>query len=157
MLKENSGNKNEYWKSLKTICPIKSATGPLLHSFDIDGVRTDDQSKTPNAFCTFFATVTSKLRDSAIPLRDFVWRNSVSIPQRTNRQFKFRPISRLEVERELRSTKRTKSTGIDKLPPGLLKDAACLISAPLSHLINLSLETGIFPNVMKITKIVSAH
>ena len=56
MLKENSGNKNEYWKSLKTICPIKSATGPLLHSFDIDGVRTNDQSRISNAFCAFFTS-----------------------------------------------------------------------------------------------------
>ena len=77
-----------------------------------------------------FSLVTSKLREIAIPLRDFVWRNPVAIPQRTEKQFKFRPISRLEVERELRSTKRTKSTGIDKLPPGLLRDAACHISAP---------------------------
>ena len=80
-----------------------------------------------------------------------------AIPQRTDKQFKFRPISKLEVERELRSIKRTKSTGIDNLPPGLLKDTACLISAALAHLINLSLQKGSFPTDMKIAKIVSVH
>ena len=72
-------------------------------------------------------------------------------------EIQFRPISKLEVERELRSIKRTKSTGTDNLPLGLLKDAACLISVPLAHLINLSLETGTFPNDMKIAKIVPVH
>ena len=157
MLKENSGNPNKFWKSLKTIYPTKSTTGPSMHSFDIDGIKTDDPARISNAFCSFFATVTSKLRESAIPLRDFVWRNPAAIPQRTDKQIKFRPISKLEVERELRSIKRTKSTGIDNLPPGLLKDAACFISAPLAHLINLSLETGIFPTDMKIAKIVPVH
>ena len=157
MLKENSGNPNKFWKSLKTIYPTKSTTGPSIHSFDIDGVKTDDPARISNAFCTFFATVTSKLRESAIPLRDFVSRNPAATPQRTDKQFKFHPVSKLEVERELRSIKRTKSTGIDNLPPGLLKDAACLISAPLAHLINLSLQTGIFPTDMKIANIVPVH
>ena len=99
MLKENSGNPNQFWKSLKTIYPTKSTTGPSMHSFDIDGTKTDDPAKISNAFCSFFATVTSKLRESAIPLRDFVWRSPAAIPQRTDKHFKFRPISRLEVEK----------------------------------------------------------
>ena len=98
MLKENSGNPNKFWKSLKTIYPTKSTTGPSMNSFDIDGTKTDDPARISNAFCSFFATVISKLRESAIPLRDFVWKSPAAIPQRTDKQFKFRPISRLEVE-----------------------------------------------------------
>ena len=139
MLKENSGNPNKFWRALKTIYLTKSTAGPSMQSVDIDGTKTNDPSKIFNAFCTFFATVTAKLRESAIPLRDFVSRNPAAIPQRTDQQFRFRPISKLEV----RSIKRTKSTGIDNLPPDLLKDAACFIAAPLAHLINLALETGI--------------
>ena len=64
---------------------------------------------------------------------------------------------KLEVERELRSIKPTKSTGINNLPAGLLKNSACLISAPLAYPINLSNETGTFPTDMKIAKIVPVH
>ena len=43
------------------------------------------------------------------------------------------------------------------LPPGLLKDAACNLSAPLAHLINLSLQTGTFPADWKVAKVVPVH
>ena len=72
-------------------------------------------------------------------------------------KFKFRAISKVEVKRDLKSIKRTKSTGIDNLPPGLPKDAACNISAPLTHLVNLSLQTGTFPAYWKLAKIVPIH
>ena len=98
-----------------------------------------------------------KSRDIATPLHDFVWRNPAVIDQSTDQQFKFQLVSKVEAERELRSIKRTKSTGIDNMPPGLLKDTACSIAAPFAHLINLSFETGTFPIDMTIAKLISVH
>ena len=66
-------------------------------------------------------------------------------------------MSKLEVEQDLKSIKRGKSTGTDNLPPGLLKDAACRLSASLAYLINLSLQTGTFPTDWKQTKILPIH
>ena len=47
--------------------------------------------------------------------------------------------------------------GLDDLPPGLIKDSAELISAPLAHLINLSLKTGILLNDWKTAKVIPTH
>ena len=63
----------------------------------------------------------------------------------------------MEVERQLRSLKRNKSVGFDSLPSGLIKDARSVIALPLTYLINLSLETGIFPAEWKIAKIIPIH
>ena len=79
------------------------------------------------------------------------------ISDRTICKFKFRPVSKLEVEQDLKSIKCGKSTGTDNLPPGLLKDASSRISALLAYLINLSLQTGPFPTDWKLAKIVSIH
>ena len=46
---------------------------------------------------------------------------------------------------------------MDNTPSDLLKDTACSIAAPFAHLINLSLQTGIFPTDMKIAKLVTVH
>ena len=77
----------------------------------------------------------------------------------SDKKFNFRPVSNLEVEKylSLRCIKRNKSTGIDNLLPCLLKDAARNISAPLTHLINLSLQTGLFPKAWKLAKIVPTY
>ena len=61
------------------------------------------------------------------------------------------------VERELKSLKRRKAAGCDNLPPGILKDAAYALSSPLTHLINLSLTTGLVPNKWKIAKVTPIH
>jgi len=53
------------------------------------------------------------------------------------------------VLKELENLDISKSTGIDGLGPRILKLSAPLIADSLTHIINLSLCTGIFPNTLK--------
>ena len=53
----------------------------------------------------------------------------------------------------LRKLNVSKSSGIDSLGPRILKLAAPVIAKPIAHLINKSIEEGIFPNDLKIAKI----
>ena len=46
------------------------------------------------------------------------------VKQRTKLTFQFGYVTTIFVEKELRKLKRQKSTGIDSLPPGMLKDVA---------------------------------
>ena len=50
-----------------------------------------------------------------------------------------------------------KSSGPTSIPLRLLQDASDIIITPLCHIINLSLSTGIFPDILKITKVVAIH
>ena len=47
-----------------------------------------------------------------------------------------------------------KSFGFDKIHPFLLFSAALEIFRPLTYIINLSLEQGIFPDSLKIAKVI---
>ncbi|CAB4036437.1 Hypothetical predicted protein, partial [Paramuricea clavata] len=127
-------------------------------SFDIDGeVKSCNPSTIANAFGEFFAGTVKTLKEKAFPLCDFAWRTPASMSVRTDLKFKFQPVSKFEVERKLKSIKRSKATGLDDLPPGLLKDSAELIAAPLTHLVNLSLATNIFPADWKNAKIIPIY
>ena len=104
---------------------------------------------------TKFSHIYERLADhEAIPLCNFAWKPPRPVRKRTDKKISFRPVSKVELERYFKSIKRNKSTGIDNLPPCLLRDAAHTISAPLTHLINLSLQKGLFPNYWKLAKIV---
>eukprot|EP00795_Rhopilema_esculentum_P010406 gene10406-19107_t len=157
LLKENSRKPNQFWKTIKSIYPAKASVGTSIHSFDIEGEKTNDAIKVANGFCNFFTTITTILREKAIPLCNFAWRPPRPVHKRTDKKFNFRSLSKLEIEKYLKSIKRNKSTGIDNLPSCLLKDAARTISAPLTHLINLSLQTRIFRADRKRAKIVPVH
>ena len=50
-----------------------------------------------------------------------------------------------------------KSTGPTSIPLRLLKDVADLIITPLCHIINLSFTSGIFPDILKVSKVVAIH
>ena len=57
------------------------------------------------------------------------------------------------MESKLRLLKCNKSTGLDNLPPGLLKDCGTYISKPLCHILNLSFESSTVPKIWKVAKI----
>ena len=157
LLIESSNNPNKFWKAIKSIYPSKANMGTSVHSFDLQDGNTNEPRRVADGFCNFFASIDTTLRKTTTPLYNFVWMPPTPIPNRTKCKFKFRPVSKLEVEQDLKSIKLGKSTGTDNLPPGLLKDAACRISAPLTYLINLSLQTGRFPTDWKQAKIVPIH
>eukprot|EP00794_Sanderia_malayensis_P010378 gene10378-11460_t len=61
------------------------------------------------------------------------------------------------VEKQLKALKRNKSTGLNELPPGMIKDCAEQISKPLAYIINLSITSGEIPSIWKKAKIIPIH
>ena len=69
--------------------------------------------------------------------------------------FRFPYISVFFVQKELKLLSCQKSTRIDNLPPGLLKDCGSIISKPLCDIINLLIRSGKFPSSWKAAKVMS--
>ena len=72
---------------------------------------------------------------------------------RTDLTFSIDYIKKVFIENELRKLKRKKYTGVDELPPSMLKDCASEIFKPLHHIINLSIKTSVVPSTWKIPEI----
>lgn len=90
---------------------------------------------------------------ATFPLMNFIWRYHKKDNLRTKSISQFKYVSTDFVERELCKLQRNKAAGIDCLPPNLLKDCAQVIANPISHIINLSLNTSTVPTVWKSAKI----
>ena len=71
--------------------------------------------------------------------------------------FTFNAVKVSEILKELRNLKRRKASGVDNFPPGLLKDAALVLTKPLTFIINLSLETGVVPSEWKVAKVIPLY
>ena len=84
---------------------------------------------------------------------EFLWRKPSQPAIFTNKRFNFQYISKIFVEKEFKQLERNKSAGLDNLPPGLLKDSAKFISAPLAHIMNMSIKSSSVPNEWKHAKI----
>ena len=93
-------------------------------------------------------------------LRDFVWSKPVEehlLNQVTENQFTFNAVKESEILKELRNLKQRKESGLDNFTPGLLKDAALVLTNPLTFIINLSLETGVVPSEWKVAKVIPLY
>ena len=66
--------------------------------------------------------------------------------RRKKSTFRFAQVNEIEVYLLLESIDTKKSFGYDKVHPLLLSSAALEIFRPLTHIINLSLKHGIFPD-----------
>ena len=86
------------------------------------------------------------LEQTSYPLIDFTWKKPLNQPISTYKSFHFGYVSVIEVTQLLKKLKHKKAAGYDDLPPGLLKDSAAVISAPLIHIINLLFWSDVFPS-----------
>ena len=66
-------------------------------------------------------------------------------------------MSNVFVLNQLKRFKRKNAAGVDKLPPGLLKDCRNQISKPLTYILNLSVTTCMVLSIWKIAKVVPIH
>ena len=105
---------------------------------------------------SFSATLSTELKKSLNILGNHIWQNAVSHDLQavsTTLHFHFKQINTGTVLKELRNLKRSKSPGLDDIPPSLLKDATSCLAEPLTYLINMSLRTGQVPNEWKQAKV----
>ena len=103
-----------------------------------------------NKFNKFFSNIgpslAHKIPSSSTTFKDFLtgsFSNSMS----------FSPTSESEVLSIINQLKTSKSEGYDGVCISPIQQAADLLASPLSQICNLSLETGVFPDRLKIAKI----
>jgi hypothetical protein len=67
------------------------------------------------------------------------------------------PVTEEEVISFTKSLKGKSTLGVDDIPENLVKQCIRLIKGPLSHIYNLSLNSGVFPDLWKTTKVKPLH
>ncbi|XP_072018264.1 uncharacterized protein [Amphiura filiformis] len=150
-IQTNSNNTKQVWNTIRQIIPGKSKGTSITCIKGENGNETEPKDLA-NIMNTFFANIGPDLA-AKIP-------NACADGQLVNERmphssesFMFQPVSHQYVLSKLRSLPEGKATGTDDLPSKLIKMAAASIVEPIAYLINLSLESGIFPDAWKNARI----
>ena len=64
------------------------------------------------------------------------------------------PVDIKEIENVISSLQESKASGTNSLPIKILKTSKKQLSVPLTYLVNLALETGIFLEILKTAKVI---
>ena len=156
-IKENKSCPKKLWKTLKNLgIPTK-----VNEAFSNIGLKNEDDDVcfdsdfVANKFNRYFCNIAEKLVDK-LPLRTYRedrvqdYYKEMGIERNS---FKFNVVEQLEVENMLRYLDISKSAGEDKISGKFLRDAAEVISSPLTYIMNLSLKSATVPDDFKLARV----
>ena len=153
LIEENEFQPKKFWKVVKEVFPNKTN----VSSIPFPSTTSSDNRKPVDIFKSYFSTTVQFLKTKSFPLLNFVWRMKQKYVLKTPEQFRFSYVSNVFVLKQLKTLKCNKATGFDELPSRIIIDCVDNISQPLTHIINLSLKSSMFPNAWKIAKIVPIY
>jgi len=148
----HSGNMQKIWQGVRQLISVKSSfKSPSPISLNIDGNISSDPLTIANSFNKYFSSVAHSIRNKIPPsFKHF----STFLKHPNSSSIFIFPCTPQEVSKCIASFDHKKASGPHSIPMLILKLISQDISIPLSKLINLSFETGVFPEILKISKVV---
>lgn len=156
-LQENSKNPQTLWKVLKSIYDPSSTQKNKTSSVT---PNCPDPIDCLNKYNTYFTTVGKNLADTILTR---ISETQTSLTNKYTPQknlplsFFIQPTDETEVSLFINQLKKDSSPGPDKIGAKLLKKIQKFIVAPLTYIINLSIETGVFPEQWKVAAVSPIH
>ena len=138
---------------------INMMTGKLVNKMSvidyvtIDNVKKFNAMEISNEFAKYYANVGKNLSDNTPPSKmglDF-YLNKISLNKKS---IFLQPTDSLELSKIIRNLKNKTSSGYDGISNNIIKELEATLVGPLEIIINMSLQTGIFPKQMKHADIV---
>ena len=151
---EHQSDIKKTWEGLRKLVNVKKSVRFSISQLNVNGKIINETAEIAEKLNNFFVNVGPET-EKTVP------RVPNASPQkylRNRNQFELiiAHISHEEVLNIINALP-NKGTGPTSIPLRLLKDVADIIITPLCHIINLSFSSGIFPDLLKVTKVVAIH
>ena len=161
---EHKNNSSKVWKEIKSLVNLKTNKTSSIKILDENQNITGDSQKISNIFNDHYATLGLNVQQK-IPTQEGDYNFYLDKRDKNGRRFinpdgctfYLSPAGPAEVEKIIDELNIKKSIGPFGVPVFLLKSFKTFFSFWLSELVNLSFETGIFPDVLKIAKVNPLH
>jgi hypothetical protein len=145
-------NIKKTWETINSLFSKKHGNKAISSFFKIDGISVSDPMTISNKFNAFFTNIGPLFASKIDPpshksFMDF-------LKNKTNSTFRFKEITPADVIKTISSLTSKPSSGHDNITSTLIKKIARPLSLPLSLIINQSLKTGIFPDRLKLAKVI---
>jgi len=153
LLHENRNNIKSTWKILNNAINRNKSSDRIPDEFyDSNKKRVCGKESIANGFNSFFTNVGPNLakhipNERGVSISDFM--------QETNNNSMFiEPVDENEMVKTVSKLKNKTSTDYDDMSMEMVKSIINFICKPLCHICNLSFNSGIFPDNMKIAKVI---
>ena len=146
---KNSDPKSS-WRFLKEASGMNSVNKSQIHNISLNGVSFTDDESIANIFNDFFASVTDDIVN-AIPPSSTQFTEYLNLNNESS--FSFQPVDNAIIEKIINNFESKPSLDINGISTILLKKCAPSLLLPITHIVNLSLSEGFFPDSLKVSRV----
>ncbi len=147
-------NLRKTWKTINSIIGRNKKSNTQTNFIDSNGCAISDPQVISEEFNNFFVNIGPKLA-STIKTDGKCYHDYLKTPSNSNMYMK--PIVKEEVVKIIDSFNQNKSAGHDNIGNFIVKRIANEISVPLTKIFNMSIRTGIFPDELKVAKVIPIY
>lgn len=147
---KNTHNPKEMWRVIKNLIGSSNVSETVWDSIKFDLKFSNNVLSTADAFNYYFIDSLNDIINS-IPQSTVDW-TYLNLPQIEHRFHKFRSLTLSELKKIVGGLKN--KSGVNCVNVKFIKNTFDVIGYPLLHVINTSLETGNFPDDLKLSTIV---
>ena len=154
LLKNCSDTKNT-WNVLNNLLNVKKKFKQLPDNFNVNNVNIVDSKQIANEFNSFFRDIGSNLDNNINNCNDDDFK--FFLPEPNIHSFFLTPVSSEEIIKVLNEFKPKKSRDHYGISMQLLKCIFPVLVYPFVFLVNLSFESGVVPDFLKLSNIIPLH
>ena len=148
-------NMKMLWSHMRSIINFKSNVASNISCLSHDGLKVEDSKKMANIFNDVFINTAHNINMKIPKTRKSPLDYLVS--SKTNYSFFISPVTTEDIKIIISSLKNGKAVGPYSIPVYLLKLISEYIAIPLCDIINDSFVNGIFPDWMKLAKVIPLY
>ena len=152
-IREAGSDSKKLWSCMKSMLGLHKISETCTH-LTIDGVKIEDKKDIADRFNVYLTQLGPKLTPE-IPSTNKNFKDY--LPPPTPNNFFVPPLYPFKLINIIRSIKPKKSTDINDVSMFIISYCAERISTPLTHIYNLSISNGKFPERMKTSKVIILH
>ena len=150
LIKKHQNNIKKTWDIMKEIISRKKATHKIPSRINRNGKSYTDPLEMAEEFNNFFINVGP---DLASQIKNNSSKSYEKFLSKVQNKFIMNEVTENELKSAFNSLKRNKGPGFDDINANQVKPCFDSLKLPLLHIFNCSLQSGIFPDKMKIAKI----
>ena len=143
------------WSVINTLVGSSKCKKNISNLFVINNHSISNHAEIAEHFNSFFASIGTQ-QAAKIPFIPGISYNNFLLNP-TDCVFQFSPVSEEDISKIISNFKPKSSTGIDKISLKLIKQIQPFLIPSLTLIVNQSLSTGIFPDALKIARIIPLY
>ena len=154
--KEFRQNTKKLWQMINKVSGKSNDKTTSIDCLSIDGIREYSGKTIVNTMAKYFATVGKKFANKIPKPTHSVTRYLELLQSNSNSLF-FSPCTEEEIAKIIHDLPSKRSSGVDNISNILLKELSSNICNPLCLITNMSMQLGVFPDLMKLAEVIPLY